>query len=543
MSTEQYIVSKNNLDKTKHKWDRFHLFQPFISCPPGRPLRRVGPEGDGGKWLCEPAVLKEPCTVVSMGSNMAFGFEEAILNETPCQVVTLDCTVEGKKLSDRHTFHRLCVGSSALANVDTTFVTYRQFVSALGLQEIPVLKIDVESFEFPLFGEWREHSRSLPEQIAVEVHLHERRLNHSELELRSHWGRGEFGVMDLALFFSHLANLGYGIVSQEMNKLCVSCSEFTLQQYSGRHQVSGPYSSTVRLPTTEFSLRANSPIREPQIQQYWEQHATYEALVEGNTGVGWMRFASSPQAVLTIPPYIVSKNNLDKTKHKWDRFRFFQPFISCPPGRPLRRVGPEGDGGKWLCEPAALKEPCTVISMGSNMAFGFEEAILNETRCQVVTLDCTVEGKKLSDRHTFHRLCVGSSALANVDTTFVTYRQFVSALGLQEIPVLKIDVESFEFPLFGEWREHSRSLPEQIAVEVHLREKHLNHSQSELRSHWGRGEFGVMDLALFFSHLANLGYGIVSQEINRLSLYCSEFTLLRVEAAVPYKGGSVVQHR
>ncbi|EFJ44085.1 hypothetical protein VOLCADRAFT_106557 [Volvox carteri f. nagariensis] len=66
-----YIVSKGNTDKPKD-WDRFQLFQPFISCPPGRPLRRVGPEGDGGKWLCEPAALKEPCTVVSMGSNMDF---------------------------------------------------------------------------------------------------------------------------------------------------------------------------------------------------------------------------------------------------------------------------------------------------------------------------------------------------------------------------------------------------------------------------------------------------------------------------------------
>ncbi|GIL90054.1 hypothetical protein Vretimale_18112 [Volvox reticuliferus] len=52
----------------------------------------------------------------------------------------------------------------------------------------------------------------------------------------------------------------------------------------GSDDVSGPYSPTVRLPTTEFSLRANSPIREPQIQQFWEQQAIYESLVEQGEG-------------------------------------------------------------------------------------------------------------------------------------------------------------------------------------------------------------------------------------------------------------------
>ena len=43
---------------------------------------------------------------------------------------------------------------------------------------------------------------------------------------------------------------------------------------------SGPYSATVRLPVTDFSLRANSVVREPQIQAYWEQENVYEALLQ-----------------------------------------------------------------------------------------------------------------------------------------------------------------------------------------------------------------------------------------------------------------------
>ncbi|GLC64876.1 hypothetical protein PLESTF_000216800 [Pleodorina starrii] len=228
----------------------------------------------------------------------------------------------------------------------------------------------------------------------------------------------------------------------------------------------------------------------------------------------------------------MSKGNNDKPP-KWERFDLFQPFISCPPGRALRRVGPPGDGGKWLCEPATLRGPCTVLSLGSNMDFRFEEAILAETPCKVVTLDCTVAGKVLSDRHSFKKLCVGSTLAAQRNPVFVTYSQLISSLGVGAVDVLKIDVESFEFPLFSEWREHSNALPEQISVEVHWYEGHISDPTPELQSHWGRGEFGITDLALFFFHMANLGYGIVSQEINEFCPSCSEFTLLRVETAIP----------
>lgn len=47
----------------------------------------------------------------------------------------------------------------------------------------------------------------------------------------------------------------------------------------------GPYSPTVTLPSTSFSLRANSTVREPQIQAWWEQQAVYRTMVESNPGV------------------------------------------------------------------------------------------------------------------------------------------------------------------------------------------------------------------------------------------------------------------
>lgn len=51
------------------------------------------------------------------------------------------------------------------------------------------------------------------------------------------------------------------------------------------HRSPGPYSATVKVPVTEFSLRANSVVREPEIQSYWAQNRVYESLAESNPGV------------------------------------------------------------------------------------------------------------------------------------------------------------------------------------------------------------------------------------------------------------------
>ncbi|KXZ45382.1 hypothetical protein GPECTOR_55g288 [Gonium pectorale] len=242
-STEQWMVSMNNNERPE-RWDRFKLFQPFISCPPERPLRRVGPLNDGGKWLCEPAREVAPCTIISMGSNMDFRFEEAVLNETVCNVATLDCTVDGRVLGDRHKFFKVCVGNSRhAAREPGRVVTYSQLLQQLGLQSLAILKIDVEGYEFPVFAEWHETTRGLPEQISVEVHWHKVwGAQGTPEELFPQWGRPDMSAMDLSLFFFHLANLGYGIVSQEINDACPTCSEFTFLR------VEGPYSHRLNPP-------------------------------------------------------------------------------------------------------------------------------------------------------------------------------------------------------------------------------------------------------------------------------------------------------
>ena len=88
--------------------------------------------------------------------------------------------------------------------------------------------------------------------------------------------------------------------------------------------------------------------------------------------------------------------------------------------------------------------------------------------------------------------------------------------------------------MFSEWTEHSRGLPTQIALEVHYKALPDAGGGAPPATHpmFGRDELSVSDVALFFSHLANLGYAVVASEPNALNPACSEFTLLRIEGAV-----------
>ena len=73
----------------------------------------------------------------------------------------------------------------------------------------------------------------------------------------------------------------------------------------------------------------------------------------------------------------------------YTRYDLFNPFVDCPGGRPLTRLGPPGDGGKWLCmEGNNVQEPCVAYSIGSAGEYGFESAILQASRGDCCSMDC-----------------------------------------------------------------------------------------------------------------------------------------------------------
>lgn len=55
---------------------------------------------------------------------------------------------------------------------------------------------------------------------------------------------------------------------------------------SGKKQEDGRYKLTVDLPKTTFGMRANSVVREPEIQKLWDDNEVLKKVVDNNNGVG-----------------------------------------------------------------------------------------------------------------------------------------------------------------------------------------------------------------------------------------------------------------
>lgn len=188
--------------------------------------------------MCGFSELKAPCHVFSVGSNANYYFEEDILAKTPCTVDTFDCTLQepGKILHPtRHQFFDKCLGSEEKAASDSMFVSMRGAKELAGADTVDLLKIDIEGFEFDVLGAPYdpELRGDLPLQIIMEVHNEHIYLMTPFYQTDGLdnllWPKAKLvTVPELALFFMHLANLGYAVAFQEKNPGCGHCSEFVL---------------------------------------------------------------------------------------------------------------------------------------------------------------------------------------------------------------------------------------------------------------------------------------------------------------------------
>ena len=58
----------------------------------------------------------------------------------------------------------------------------------------------------------------------------------------------------------------------------------------------GKYSQSVNLPQTKFDQRANSVVREPELQKFWDDEKIYEKVYESNTGSKFVLHDGPPYA-------------------------------------------------------------------------------------------------------------------------------------------------------------------------------------------------------------------------------------------------------
>ena len=172
--------------------------------------------GDDEKRLC---FKPEPnCTVFSIGSANAWGFERDIARKTNCQIHTFDCTIVPrvpKDLKDRVTFHKACFGSKdSVDDQGREFLTWPSMLLRAGVAP-KYLKCDIEGWEYDAFDSIL-NSDQQPDQIAAEIHY------------RGYKFGKEAQVPPLGLFLlgERMMRLGsYVLVDRHDNSRCGHCSE------------------------------------------------------------------------------------------------------------------------------------------------------------------------------------------------------------------------------------------------------------------------------------------------------------------------------
>lgn len=203
--------------------------------------------------------------------------------------------------------------------------------------------------------------------------------------------------------------------------------------------------------------------------------------------------------------------------------------------------------------------------------------------------DCTVKGRSIAPgRHFYHHWCIGDPRLR---PGLRPWANVTSALGHTSIDVLKIDIEvnsaggcgathpclspkqrlnvprqqeanalkvalppaccccpavvphaqGHEYPLLASLQAQPDAaadqmpLPSEILIEIHNKMNGGAWKHTHLEGAWQNGvpmPHTPVGLSLVFMHLAQLGFGIYSQEVNKdWYMCCSEFSLLRVPAA------------
>lgn len=156
-----------------------------------------------------------------------------------------------------------------------------------------------------------------------------------------------------------------------------------------------------------------------------------------------------------------------------------------------QRVGVNGDGGKWLCNPYRIIQPCVIYGFGAGPEISFEKAMAEVFGCEVHTFDPSQEsirnyadleaGKTLGKgKLTYHRWALGPVSddpaqamhlvLDGKTSDVKTLADIAKLLGHKKIDILKIDIEGGELSAIPEMLKRG-TLKElgikQLLIELH----------------------------------------------------------------------------
>eukprot|EP00386_Alphamonas_edax_P015709 GDKI01047978.1.p1 GENE.GDKI01047978.1~~GDKI01047978.1.p1 ORF type:complete len:200 (+),score=41.29 GDKI01047978.1:79-600(+) len=164
--------------------------------------------------------------------------------------------------------------------------------------------------------------------------------------------------------------------------------------------------------------------------------------------------------------------------------------------------------------------------------------------CEVHAFDCTVSPDSpvvTNKAFTFHPVCIGVTPSNTTDTmntlghfnpnlnssqlVFRRLEEVMAALNHTHVDVFKFDIEGSEWQLLADEIIHgTRNKPEQLLFELHTHYANPHCVPPTLVN--GKHKPQVNQL---FIDLFDLGYRVVSKEINNGDPFCAEFSLIRTE--------------
>lgn len=179
--------------------------------------------GDGEKRACGLAAdsaAASNCTIISLGSNNEWGFEEAVFDQLPCYIETFDCTVLATvppRIASRTRFHHACIaGSDRVEPSGSVYLSWESSMRMIGMQMPPVyLKMDIEGWEYEVITNILDRAYLMPRQIAFEIHTGGKTLGAVAGFMESLYIRG-----------------GYFYIDYRPNVLCGSCTEVLVSRLS-----------------------------------------------------------------------------------------------------------------------------------------------------------------------------------------------------------------------------------------------------------------------------------------------------------------------
>ena len=251
---DTHLTKARQPEMLQHTHARFFPFQVMSACEQACVGGRCG--ADASKIVCGMEQLDflndKKCVVYSIGGNNKWQFELDVLSGTSCQVYTFDCTGSKSRFQkpqdDRLSFHHICLGAASqpapefadncTQGICGPIMTLQEIQKMLGHDQIDLLKMDIEGYEWPIFESWPELSDNeadsigfvLPMQILVEIHY---RTQFSDLfRPNQTLKQADFKLPEeLVRLQAHLLRMGYAVIVRDDNRACRHCTELTLMRF------------------------------------------------------------------------------------------------------------------------------------------------------------------------------------------------------------------------------------------------------------------------------------------------------------------------